>query len=110
MVIQVALLAHLPGEPISEFLTTIMIFITSQNLRWRLEQGLVNFFAESVRYMLWRLIFTSKRALVTGQVGGVGIASAIFQYYLDKELKARIKIPDADKVNDLFRYLIEISD
>jgi hypothetical protein len=34
-----------------------------------------------------------------GQVGGVGIASAIFQYHLDSELSARIKTPDAEEVN-----------
>lgn len=33
-----------------------------------------------------------------GQVGGVGLSSAIFQTLLDKELRRRITDPNADEV------------
>ena len=34
----------------------------------------------------------------SGQVGGVGIASAIFQSTLDRELRRRIQGPDSEQV------------
>jgi hypothetical protein len=36
--------------------------------------------------------------LLSGQVGGVAVSSAIFQTVLDRELKLRITTPDAPKV------------
>ncbi|VDB85201.1 unnamed protein product [Peniophora sp. CBMAI 1063] len=39
-----------------------------------------------------------------GQVSGVGSSSAIFQYYLDRELKSRITGSDADSIIDSIRH------
>ncbi|KNZ77919.1 hypothetical protein J132_03195 [Termitomyces sp. J132] len=45
-----------------------------------------------------------------GQVGGVAVASAIFQYRLDSELRHRITGPDAEEVRShMPRYSYEIS-
>ena len=99
MIFLVALLVHLPGTWI-EFLLdcSYILRLFFKRIKWLLALGSVKFSKGLVRTSLKRYPSLLTQFILSGQVGGVAISSAIFQSSLEGELRSRIHRPDAEDV------------